>query len=72
LGLYYELGRAYELLRDPKEAVYYYEKVKKRDATFRGVEDRIRALTTPSGTGPTPAAPVDDIDAAFDDLMGKD
>lgn len=72
LGLYYELGRAYEQLRDPKEAVYYYEKVKKRDPGFRGVDDRIRALTTPSGTSPTPAAPVDDIDAAFDDLMGKD
>jgi len=70
LGLYYELGRAYEQLRDPQEALYYYEKVKKRDATFRKVEDRIRALTAPSG-GAT-AAPLDDIDAAFDDLMGKD
>lgn len=70
LGLYYELGRAYEQLRDPQEALYYYEKVKKRDSTFRKVEDRIRALTAPSG-GAT-AAPLDDIDAAFDDLMGKD
>ncbi|AKF06161.1 tetratricopeptide repeat protein [Sandaracinus amylolyticus] len=70
LGLYYELGRAYELLHDPKEALYYYEKVRKRDATFRHVNDRIVALTRPAPAAPAPALANDDIDAAFDDLMG--
>jgi tetratricopeptide (TPR) repeat protein len=73
LGLYYELGRAYEMLGDAKEALYYYEKVKKRDATFRQVEERIEALARPtaavSQVSPNPA---DDIDAVFDDLMGKE
>ncbi|MDQ3037557.1 MAG: tetratricopeptide repeat protein, partial [Myxococcota bacterium] len=69
LGLYYELGRAYELLHDPKEALYYLEKVRKRDPSFRNVNDRIIALTRPSPAA-APAVANDDIDAAFDDLMG--
>lgn len=73
LGLYFELGRAYELLHDPKEAIYYFEKVRKRDPAFRNVNDRIIALTRPSA--PEASAPTlesDDIDAAFDDLIGGD
>ncbi|HTJ83413.1 MAG TPA: tetratricopeptide repeat protein, partial [Polyangiaceae bacterium] len=73
LGLYYELGRAYEMLGDPKEAIYYYEKVKKRDATFRNVDERIDALARPAPAQSVVAAnPADDIDAVFDDLMGKE
>lgn len=73
LGLYYELGRAYELLGDPKEALYYYEKVKKRDGTFRNVDGRIDALSRPAPAQSVVATnPVDDIDAVFDDLMGKE
>ncbi|MFO0681173.1 MAG: tetratricopeptide repeat protein [Sandaracinus sp.] len=73
LGLYYELGRAYEMLGDPKEALYYYEKVKKRDGTFRNVDDRIEALAHPAPAQSVVAAnPADDIDAVFDDLMGKE
>ena len=73
IGLYYELGRAYELLGDAKEALYYYEKVKKRDPTFRAVDDRIDALARPVPAQSVVAAnPADDIDAVFDDLMGKD
>lgn len=71
LGLYFELGRAYEAIRDPQEALYYYEKVKKRDGTFLNVQDRIDALTKgrpKSGE----VAPTEDLDAAFDELMGKD
>jgi pilus assembly protein FimV len=73
LGLYYELGRAYETLQDPKEALYYFEKVKKRDPSFRGVQQSIDALTRPPApVAAAPSAATDDIDAVFDDLMGKD
>ena len=72
LGLYYELGRAYEAIRDPQEALYYYEKVKKRDPKFLNVQDRIDALTKPQRPKPAEAAPTEDLDAAFDELMGKD
>ena len=69
LGLYFELGAAYELLGDPKEAIYYYEKVKKRDPLFRNVEERIRRLAAPR---PVAATEPDDVDAAFDDLVNKE
>ncbi|MEM9192604.1 MAG: tetratricopeptide repeat protein [Myxococcota bacterium] len=73
LGLYFELGTAYELLHDPKEALYYYQKVQKRDAKFRNVGDKLRALTSRrAAPGATAAAEVDDVDRAFDDLMGED
>ncbi|MCC6876194.1 MAG: tetratricopeptide repeat protein [Sandaracinaceae bacterium] len=73
LGLYFELGNAYQLLHDPKEAIYYYQKVQKRDPVFRDVGKRIQGLTAP--VAPAPAAPamgLDDIDRAFDDLVGED
>ncbi len=73
LGLYFELGNAYELLHDPKEALYYYQKVQKRDPAFRDVGSRIQNLVAPQlpESASTPMAP-DDIDRAFDDLMGED
>ena len=74
LGLYYELGNAYELMGDPKEAVYYFQKVQKRDPDFRRVSDRIERLTSPEPPA-APTAPqmtMDDVDAAFDDLLGRD
>ena len=73
LGLYFELGSAYEQLEDTREALYYYQKVAKRDETFRDVQERIARLTDP-GAAPAPDALVldDDLDAAFDDLMGDD
>jgi pilus assembly protein FimV len=72
LGLYYELGAAYELLHDPKEALYYFQKVQKRDAGFRNVAARIRALAQPRPVPPPPPTKnaTDDVDRAFDDLMG--
>lgn len=74
MGLYFELGHAYELLQDPKEALYYFQKVAKREPDFREVDRRIANLTNPGDPGQ--AAPealvLDDVDAAFDDLLGDD
>jgi tetratricopeptide (TPR) repeat protein len=74
LSLYFELGQAYEKLSDPREALYYYDKVQKRDARFRDVEKRISALrgNEPSGVAPVPSGPGDDVDAAFESLLGED
>lgn len=74
LGLYFELGQAYELLHDPKEALYYYQKVQKRDPEFRNVGAKIQQLAAPQAAA-EPEAPkveMDDVDRAFDDLMGED
>ncbi|MCB9603390.1 MAG: tetratricopeptide repeat protein [Sandaracinus sp.] len=74
LGLYFELGHAYEMLQDPKEALYYFQKVAKRDPDFREVGSRIANLTNPGDPGQPPpeALVLDDVDAAFDDLLGDD
>jgi tetratricopeptide (TPR) repeat protein len=79
ITLYYELGAAYEKLSDPREALYYYEKVIKRDVTFRDVEKRVAALrdqvANPAlqaggngGTGP-PVERDAELDAAFEGLI---
>jgi len=54
-GVYYEMGRAYELLEDPAEALFYFKKVSKRDPKFRDVTARIKALgSKPDGGGGKP------------------
>jgi tetratricopeptide (TPR) repeat protein len=69
LGLYFEIGAAYEVQGDANEALYFYQKVHKRDASFRSVSfivQRLQALLAG-----TPYAPPDhdDVDRAFDDLL---
>jgi tetratricopeptide (TPR) repeat protein len=44
LELYYLLGSVFERLGDVREALYFFENLRKRDATFRDVVRRIAAL----------------------------
>jgi tetratricopeptide (TPR) repeat protein len=44
LALYFELGVTYEALGDAREALYYYEKVSKRDPRFRDVAGRTEGV----------------------------
>jgi tetratricopeptide (TPR) repeat protein len=44
LALFYELGRAYERLADGREALYYYDRIVKRDPAYRDVQRRIAEL----------------------------
>jgi pilus assembly protein FimV len=44
LELYYLLGSVFERLGDLREALYFFENLRKRDATFRDVVRRIAAL----------------------------
>lgn len=71
LGLYYEIGNAYELLGDLAEALYYFQKVEKRDPGFRDIPQKLMALHgyAPSAPRSTPAPSVEDFDRAFDDLV---
>ncbi len=71
LGLYYEIGNAYELLGDLAEALYYFQKVEKRDPGFRDIPQKLMALQgyAPSAPRSTPAPNVEDFDRAFDDLV---
>jgi tetratricopeptide (TPR) repeat protein len=74
LGLYFELGNAYELLRDATEALYYFQKVQDADPGFRGIAERIHRLTERRSQGSSAPAGVDrdDVDQAFDDLFGDE
>jgi tetratricopeptide (TPR) repeat protein len=67
LTLYYELGQSYEKVGDPREALYYYDKVQKRDPKFRDLQRRLRALRG-EASEETPQRS-DDLDAAFDSLL---
>lgn len=72
LGLYFELGQAYELSDEVEEALYFYDKVRHADPGFRGVEDRIARLTSPgAASNPSEDGPsMEDVDRAFDELLG--
>jgi tetratricopeptide (TPR) repeat protein len=56
-GVYYEMGRTYELLDDLEEALFYFKKVSKRDSKFRDVAVRIKALDQSDGGGDQAAKP---------------
>lgn len=74
LALYYELGSIHDMRHNPGEALYYFQKVLKRDPKFRDVAARVKALQPKPAAAP--AAPLrtavgeDDFDQAFDDLFG--
>jgi tetratricopeptide (TPR) repeat protein len=76
LGLFYELGQAYELLDEPREALRYYQKVQQQEPTFRGLAERIAAmekrLDAMAPPDPAPSMEQDEIDKLFDDLLGDD
>jgi tetratricopeptide (TPR) repeat protein len=73
LALYFELANAHEVLGDNNEALYFFEKVRKRDAVFRGVSQRIRKVQAAMASAAEPDdADEDELDAAFDDLLSDD
>ena len=72
MALCYEIGAAYEVKKMVKEALSYYQRVQRRDATYRDVVERVRRVSAP-GKGSMRAAAVgadDEFDRAFDDILG--
>lgn len=71
MALYYDLGNVYEMKSSPKEAVYYFKKIARRDPGYRDVSERITALAPGEAPLPTQKAAngEDDFDAVFDDLF---
>ncbi|HEY3497464.1 MAG TPA: tetratricopeptide repeat protein [Polyangiaceae bacterium] len=74
MNLYYDLGTVYEMKGATKDALYYFQKIARRDPGYRDVGERISALD-PAQNPPKPAQPAravnddDDFDRAFDDLF---
>ncbi|MEM6957490.1 MAG: tetratricopeptide repeat protein, partial [Myxococcota bacterium] len=72
LGLYYELGVAYETLEDPQEAAFYFQKVTGRNPNFRDAAERLARAGQPKEAPQPPALELEEVDAAFDDLLSDD
>jgi tetratricopeptide (TPR) repeat protein len=68
LGLWFEMGNAYELLRKNIDALVWYEKVEERDPHFRDVIQRIERL----GTARTPEQESDEFEEMFDNMILKE
>ncbi|HEX3594100.1 MAG TPA: tetratricopeptide repeat protein, partial [Polyangiaceae bacterium] len=75
MSLYYDLGNVYEMKGSSPEALYYFQKIARRDPGYRDVRDRIDALEP---RRPQPQQGVagmrqiqsdDELEAAFDDLF---
>jgi tetratricopeptide (TPR) repeat protein len=75
MSLYYDLGNVYEMKEKYQDALYYFQKIARRDPGYRDVADRIAQLQ-PGGEGaPAPGARAvnhgDDFDRVFDDLFER-
>jgi len=73
MSLYYDLGIVYEMKGSGSEALYYFQKIARRDPGYRDVKERIEALEPPAeGRGAPGKRQIqsdDELEAAFDDLF---
>ncbi|MBM4361906.1 MAG: tetratricopeptide repeat protein, partial [Deltaproteobacteria bacterium] len=73
MSLYYDLGTVYEMKGATDEAVYYFQKISRRDPGYRDVKERLEALRGSTEAGREIAArPIqndEELEAAFDDLF---
>lgn len=72
MSLYYDLGNVYEMKGKNQDALYYFQKIARRDPGYRDVSDRIQNLSpapAPSAHANQRAANDDEFDRVFDDLF---
>lgn len=72
MALYYDLGNVYEMKGANQEALYYFEKVARRDPGYRHVRDRIAALSPGrpvQKATPRAANGEEEFDSVFEDLF---
>lgn len=73
MSLYYDLGNVYEMKNSAAEALYYFEKIARRDPGYRDVQERIDALRPSAPPEPASGARAvndeDEFDRVFDDLF---
>lgn len=77
LSLYYEIAVSYEtIVNDTREALYFYELIRKKTGDYRDVEARVKALQSRAGRKQSEAhqprgRSFDDADAAIDSLLAE-
>src|SRR5262249_44444048 len=65
-SLFYEIGATYEAMGDPREALYYFEMVVKRDPSFLDASDRAARLR---GVAQRRGHSADDSDSNLDAMI---
>jgi tetratricopeptide (TPR) repeat protein len=74
MNVYYDLGTVYEMKGKTQDALYYFQKIARRDPGYRDVSERIAALQPEPERMPVPSGQravgdQDDFDSVFDDLF---
>ena len=74
MNVYYDLGTVYEMKGKTQDALYYFQKIARRDPGYRDVSERLSALKPEPERVPVPAAAravgdQDEFDSVFDDLF---
>jgi tetratricopeptide (TPR) repeat protein len=72
MSLYYDLGNVYEMKGKNQDALYYFQKIARRDPGYRDIAERIRHLSpAPAASSPNNSRAVndDEFDRVFDDLF---
>jgi tetratricopeptide (TPR) repeat protein len=74
MNLYYDLGNVYEMKGKNQDAIYYFQKIARRDPGYRDVSDRLSALQPEQDAPPVASSAravgdQDEFDSVFDDLF---
>ncbi|HKO89604.1 MAG TPA: tetratricopeptide repeat protein, partial [Polyangiaceae bacterium] len=75
MSLYYDLGTIYEMKNDADEAIYYFQRIMRRDPSYRDVPKRLQALEPKSRRFSQPARAINDdqeFDRTFDELYERE
>jgi tetratricopeptide (TPR) repeat protein len=75
VSLYYDLGITYEMKDDVDEAIYYFQRITRRDTSYRDVSQRLATLLPRSRRFSQPARASNDdqdFERNFDDLYERE
>jgi tetratricopeptide (TPR) repeat protein len=75
VSLYYDLGIVYEMKDDVDEAIYYFQRITRRDTSYRDVSQRLALLLPRSRRFSQPARASNDdqdFERNFDDLYERE
>jgi tetratricopeptide (TPR) repeat protein len=74
MNLYYDLGIVYEMMGKAQDALYYFQKIARRDPGYRDVSERLSSLqpekeAMPVSSSARAVGDQDEFDSVFDDLF---
>jgi tetratricopeptide (TPR) repeat protein len=74
MNLYYDLGTVYEMKGKTQDALYYFQKIARRDPGYRDVSERLPSLLPGKDAARVPPSAravgdADEFDSVFDDLF---